>query len=93
MVPVLPTAHVRAAIDADDWGLANRLLGEHQRALSDALAQANLSHESTAPWHDLLLAQRALQEELRVARDHAAQAADKLNRDQRGARGWLRELA
>jgi DNA polymerase III epsilon subunit-like protein len=93
MFPDLPAAHVRAAIDADDWGLANRLLGEHHRALSDALAQADLSHESIAPWRDLLLAQHALQDELRVARDRAGHALDKLNHDQRGARAWLRELA
>ena len=93
MVPVLPTTQVRDAIAADDWTLASCLLGQHQQALAAALAKIDLATESLAPWRELLLAQRTLQDEIREARDRAAQALAKLGHDQRGARAWLRELA
>ncbi len=93
MVPVLPTAGIRAAIGADDWAHASELLAEHQRLLVSALAKTDLARESIAPWRELLLEQRALQDEVRIARDQAAQALDKLGRDHRGAKAWLRELA
>lgn len=93
MVPSLPAAQVRAAIDASDWPLATALLGEHQRALIQALAGVDLAAGPREPWLDLLLAQRALLEELRVARDRVEASLTRLNQDYRGARGWLRELA
>lgn len=93
MVPVLPAAHVRAAIEAEDWARATDLLAGHQRALTSALATTDLAREPVAPWRALLLEQQALQDELRNARDAAARALDKLGRDHRGARAWLRELA
>lgn len=93
MVPVLPTAHVRAAIEADDWTHATELLAEHQRVLVSALAKTDLARESIASWRELLFEQRALQDELREARDRVAHALAKLGQDQRGARAWLRELA
>ena len=93
MVPVLPTTHVRAAIEADDWAQATELLAEHQYVLVSALAKTDLARESIAPWRELLFEQRALQDELRTPRDRAAQALDKLGHDHRGARAWLRELA
>ena len=92
-VPVLPTMHVRAAIDADDWTRATELLAQHQHALASALAKTDLSREPLAPWRELLLEQQALQDEVRLARDQAAQALEKLGRDHRGARAWQRELS
>ena len=92
-VPQLPTAEIRAAIEASDWPLATDLLGEHQRALTGALAGVDLAATAREPWLDLLIAQRALLEELRVARDAVEASLTRLNQDHRGARAWLRELA
>lgn len=92
-IPVLPTMHVRAAIQADDWAHATHLLAQHQHALVSALATTDLTRESAAPWRELLLQQHALEDEVRVARDQAAQALEKLGRDHRGARAWQRELS
>ena len=91
--PSLPVEQVRAAVDAGDWGLARRLLGEHQLALRDALAQADLRSQPLTPWHELLTAQRTLQAELHASREQVAQQLEKLGSDHRGARAWLRELA
>ncbi len=91
--PPLPTEAMRAAIRAEDWPRAAGLLEAHRRAIAQALLQADFSRESTAPWHDLLAAQRALGGELAEARDRAAGALAKLGQDLRGARAWLRELA
>jgi len=91
-IPVLPTAQVRAAIESDDWAHATELLAEHQRALVSALAKTDLARESIAPWRELLLEQHALQDEVRLARDQAAQALEKLGRDHRGARAWQQAL-
>lgn len=91
--PNLPAGPVRAAIDAGDWGLAKRLLAQYQRALRDALAQADFTRQPIAPWRELLAAQHALQAELHAARAHVAQRLEKLGNDRRGARAWMRELA
>ncbi|HEY5612811.1 MAG TPA: hypothetical protein VIK70_04380 [Lysobacter sp.] len=93
MVPGLPVAEIRAAIEASDWPLATGLLGEHQRALTKALAAMDLASMPREPWLDLLLAQRALLGELRIARDQVEGSLTRLNQDHRGARAWLRELA
>lgn len=93
MIPSLPSAQIRAAIEASDWPQASALLGEHQRALAEALATVDLATTPREPWLELLLAQRALMEELRVARDAVEAALTQLNQDHRGARAWLRELA
>lgn len=91
--PRLPAAEVRAALDAGEWDLANRLLGEHQCALQAALAQADFSRQPIAPWRELLTAQRMLEAELHSAREQVARQLEKLDSDRRGARGWMRELA
>ena len=93
MVPGLPAAEIRAAIDAGDWPRATELLGEHQRALTQALAAVDLAANPREPWLDLLVAQRALLLELRIARDQVGASLSRLNQDHRGARAWLRELA
>lgn len=93
MIPNLPTAQIRTAIDASDWSHATALLADHQRALAEALAAADLSTTPHEPWLDLLFAQRALLGELRVARDEVEVALTRLGQDHRGARAWLRELA
>ncbi len=93
MPPNLPSAQIRAAIEASDWPQATALLAEHQRALAEALAQVDLAATPREPWLDLLLAQRALLEEMREARDQVEGSLARLNQDHRGARAWLRELA
>lgn len=93
MIPSLPAVEIRTAIEASDWPQATALLGEHQRALTEALAAVDLASTPREPWLDLLLAQRALLEELRVARDRVGVSLTRLNQDHCGARAWLRELA
>lgn len=93
MIPSLPTSQVHAAIEASDWPQATALLAEHQRALGEALAAVDLSAMPHEPWRDLLLAQRALLDELRLARDAVGVELTRLNQNHRGAHAWLRELA
>lgn len=93
MIPTLPVAPIRAAIDAGQWTQAAGLLDQHRQALVVALAESDLVQGPTAPWRELLLAQHALQDELRTARDRVAQELEKLGHDHRRARAWLRELA
>lgn len=93
MPPALPTDALRAAIAAEDWPLATQLLEAHRRTLADALARADFTRESTAPWHELLATQRALRDELLEARERAAGALARFEQDLRGGRAWLRELA
>lgn len=93
MIPSLPAVEIRTAIEASDWPQATTLLAEHQRVLAEALAAVDLASTSHEPWLDLLLAQRALLAELRVARDEVGASLARLSQDHRGARAWLRELA
>lgn len=93
IVPRLPAAQIRAAIETGDWPQATALLAEHQHALAEALTKVDLSTTPQEPWLDLLLAQRALLGELHVARGKVAAALTRLGEDHRGARAWLRELA
>ncbi len=93
MVPELPTAGIRSAIAACDWPRAIELIAVHQRELMVALGSVDRATMDQAPWIDLLLAQRALLAEVRVARNQAADALAQLSEDHRGARAWLRELA
>ena len=93
VVPALPAAEVRVAIEAHDWPLATALLGEHQRLLTQSLAAVDLASTPREPWLDLLVAQRALLLEVRIARDLVGASLARLNHDHRGARAWLRELA
>jgi hypothetical protein len=93
MFPNLPTAEIHAAIEANDWPYATTLLAVHQRELTEALASVDLTTAPREPWLNLLLAQRALLDELRAARNQVESALTRLSRDHRGARAWLRELA
>lgn len=93
MIPNLPTAEIHAAIEACDWPHAATLLATHQREVTEALAAADLATTPREPWLNLLHAQRALLDELRLARDDVESAMARLGRDHRGARAWLRELA
>lgn len=93
MIPSLPTEEIRSAIAANDWPRATSLLATHQRELAQAWAGLDHSIIEREPWLDLLLAQRALLAELRIARGQVADALTQLSEDHRGARAWLRELA
>jgi hypothetical protein len=56
------------------------------------LSTIDLDTAPREPWMALLNAQRALAEEIRIARDQAASALAKLGQDQRGARAWHKAL-
>lgn len=93
MIPALPADQVRAAIAADDWALAGRLLREHDAAVAAACASPGSAALPREQLQALLDAQRALAGEIRAARDEAARALEKIGQDQRGARAWQRALA
>lgn len=93
MVPELPVDGVRAAIGAEDWDEAARLLDVHHGAIVWALAKVDLKVSARQPWLDLVAAHDALVAELVVARDAASAALAQLTRDRRGAAAWMRELA
>ena len=93
MIPTLPVTEIREAIASSDWPQASALLDQHGQALEQALTGLDLAKHDQEPWMALLLAQRELLEEMRVARDAAGDALAQLSQDHRGARGWLRELA
>ena len=93
MVPHLPAAEIRHAIEAGDWPRATELLAMHQSALAETLATTALSSVAREPWCELLIAQRALLAVLREARERVAEALARLTEDHRRARAWLRELA
>ncbi len=93
MIPALPATGVRAAIDAGDWDLADTLLREHHAAVIAACAAPDFATAPRGPWLELADAQRALADEIRIARDAAGRALDKLGQDKRGARAWQQALA
>lgn len=93
MIPTLPVTELRAAIADSDWPQASALLDQHQQTLDQALTGVDLATTDRAPWMDLLLAQRELLDEMKLAQDAAGDALAQLTQGHRGALGWLRELA
>lgn len=92
-VPALPVTELREAIQAGDWDAASDLIGQHHNELADALAARDrgISSGPPAEWVELLVAQRAMLEELRCARDTAADALARLGSNRRGARAYLQQ--
>lgn len=84
-IPALPEADVRAAMHAQQWERAFELLAEHDRALHQALASAELSTLSAEPWRELLAQQHALLADLVVMRDETAAILARMGRERRGA--------
>ncbi len=93
MIPVLPSAQVRAAMAAEDWDRAMALLQAHGEAVAAALESIDFSTAPHAPWLALLEEQQALTDEIRQARDEVERVLGKLASDQRGARAWSQALA
>ena len=92
-VPALPVATVRDAIAREDWTEADRLLAAHEEMVEDALSVLDQQSFESAPWLQLLAEQAALLNELRSARDAAAEALARCQQGRRGADAWLREMA
>lgn len=93
MFPSLPVIEIRDAIARSDWPQASALLEHHHQSLDRALTGVDVATSERVPLMTLLLAQRELLEEMRLARDAIGDALAQLTQGQRGARGWLRELA
>lgn len=90
MTSLLPVAAIRAAIRDGDWDAAQALITGHEAELRAAFADGSpLELECRRSWLDLLGAQRAMIEELRSARDHAARELERLGRDRRGVNAYL----
>lgn len=94
-VPTVPTAQLRAAIEAADWAAASQLLDHHHQETTRALAARAQGTTDVAPaeWVELLVAQRAMLEEIRKARDAAERALSGLGQQHRGARAYLQQSA
>lgn len=88
MIPALPCASIREAMERSDWAAASHLLAAHEAELRAALAVAP-NPAQHAPLLLLLNAQREFIEELRVARDETARTLESLGRDQRGVKAYL----
>jgi hypothetical protein len=84
----LPADAVRAAVAAEDWDAASARLDEY-----DAALRARFDSADERPLRDecerLLAAHRALATELAVARDAAAEALRRFQRDRRGVQAYL----
>lgn len=88
MIPTLPVAEVRQALDAGEWDTATGLLATHETALRAALVEEG-DQARSEPLLALLHAQRAFIEELKAARDEAAVSLQQLGRDRRGVQAYL----
>ena len=88
MIPVLPIATVRQALDAGEWDRASALLAEHEREVRAAVAGAPPDAASRANWLSLLQAQRELVNDLQKARSHAGSALQRLRDSHRGAAAY-----
>lgn len=88
MIPLLPIATVRQALDAGDFDRASALLAEHERQVRAAVASAPPDAGSHANWLALLQAQRELVSDLQAARSHAGSALQRLRDSHRGAAAY-----
>lgn len=88
MIPTLPCAQIREALDRSDWEAAAALLTAHEVELRLVVAGAPdpRQHE---PLLALVHAQRAFLEELRATRDEAARELQILGKDRRGVQAYL----
>lgn len=88
MIPVLPIATVRQALDAGDFDRASALLAEHERLVRAAVAAEPPDSRSRGHWLALLQAQRELVNDLKAARNHAGSALQRLRDSHRGAAAY-----
>lgn len=89
MIPDLPVEAVRQAVADGDWPRASALVEAHDRALRDAFADP-ANPPSRAHCEALLVAQRALSDELAILRDEASAQLQRLQRESRGVRAYLK---
>lgn len=85
MIPQLPVAAIRAAIDADRLDEAGELIGGHARAVQQAIADGKLDADRRSAWQTLLEQQRLLLDELQRARGEASDALQRLRGQRRGS--------
>jgi hypothetical protein len=88
MIPSLPIARVRAALDAGEFDRASALLKEHEREVRAAIATEPPDSRSRDTWLALLHAQRELVEHLQAARSNAGSALQRLRESHRGAAAY-----
>ncbi|TZF87309.1 hypothetical protein [Cognatilysobacter lacus] len=89
---ILPVAAIRACIAANDFEGASALLEAHDAWLRGAFEGGSAPEQGRREaWLELLAAQRGMIEELRVARDEAARALDRMGRDRRAMSAYLRD--
>lgn len=92
MIPTLPLARVKQAMEAGDWDGASALLTEHERTVREAIATAPPDAGNRESWLGLLRAQRELVEQLSAARNEAGSALQRLRQANRGATAYKSAL-
>ncbi|MGQ4584396.1 hypothetical protein [Lysobacter sp. F60174L2] len=88
MIPALPLARVKQAMEAGDWDRASALLTEHERTVRETIATAPPDARNREAWLGLLHAQRELVEQLSAARNEAGSALQRLRQANRGAAAY-----
>ena len=88
-MPSLPVEEIRAAMARGDFDAAHALLVEHESQLRTAFEDGSARLGCRDAWAELVAAQRHLIDELRVSRDEAGRALDRLGRDRRGMSAYL----
>ena len=88
MIPALPLASVKQAMEAGDWDRASALLVEHERTVRETVATAPPDARNREAWLGLLRAQRELVEQLSTARNEAGSALQRLRQANRGAAAY-----
>ena len=88
MIPALPLARVKQAMEAGDWDRASALLTEHERTVRGTIATAPPDARNREAWLGLLHAQRELVEQLSAARNEAGSALQRLRESHRGAAAY-----
>jgi hypothetical protein len=92
VLPILPSADIRAAADAGDWVRATDLVRGHDHAVRAAWIDPP-PEESLSAWRDLLSEQQTLMLELQQRRDDTADALNRLQRERRAAHLYLSQAA
>ena len=92
VLPILPSAEIRAAAAAGDWVRATDLVRGHDHAVRAAWIDPPPEDQLPA-WRDLLSEQQGLMLELQQRRDEAADAIGRLQREGRAAHRYLSQAA
>ena len=90
MIPQLPASLIRDAIEQDRLDEASELIGDHARAVQQAITEGKLDAGHREAWQHLLDQQRLLLTELQQARGEASDGLKRLRGQRRGTDAYRR---